>query len=55
MKMEVFKVIVFVAFIEYSLCLFNPGILVTVPFPQQPPHANINLPISIDPILINDL
>ena len=35
--------------------MFNPGILVTVPFPQQPPQADLKLPISVDPILINDL
>jgi hypothetical protein len=35
--------------------LFNPGILITVPFPIQPPHADLKLPFQIDPILINDL
>ncbi len=42
-----------------SLCsgLFNPGILVTVPFekPLHPPTADLKLPISVDAILINEL
>ncbi len=35
--------------------LFNPGLLLTVPFekPLKPPTADLSLPISIDAILIN--
>lgn len=38
-------------------CLFNPGILVTIPFanPLTPPVADLHLPLSIEPILINQL
>jgi hypothetical protein len=36
-----------------TFCLSNPGSLITIPFPLSPPQLNLNLPLKIDPILIN--
>lgn len=40
-------IVCLLALINISVCLFNPGALVTVPFPLKPPQINLNLPIKI--------
>ena len=49
------RTLLFSILLIQAICIYNPGVLISVPFPLSPPSLDLDLPLPLSDLLVSGL